>query len=276
MIVSAAATHPGKVRDLNEDCFEANDKLGLWLVADGVGGHARGEVASEMVRSTLVDKVAAGRGLVDSIKAAHSAVLHAAGQMSDARGMGSTVVAARVNDNDYQIAWVGDSRAYLFNTALQQLSVDHSYVQMLLEDDLITVEEARTHPEKNIITQSVGEAGIKELDVGVCEGKFRPGDILLLCSDGLNDEIDDSAIVMQLQQANSLEEKANCLIASALESGGRDNCTVVLIKYDNPENGSQVAFPQPHSDAAGRQTLRFRVLAVLVIVLAIALMLTVF
>ena len=132
MVSYAADTHCGNVRKLNEDCYEADPELGLWLVADGVGGHASGDVASQLTRETIKNVYRQSGDLVSAIKSAHRVVLDAIAQKAGGSNMGSTVVAATLSGRDYQIAWVGDSRAYVWDGALRLLSKDHSFVEALV------------------------------------------------------------------------------------------------------------------------------------------------
>ena len=128
----AADTHSGLQREHNEDCYEADSGLGLWLVADGVGGHSCGEVASEIVRETIHQCVARGVSLPDAVLASHEAVLGAVNDGKGAEGMGSTVVAVHLEGDDYELAWVGDSRAYIYNGDLKQITQDHNRAGELL------------------------------------------------------------------------------------------------------------------------------------------------
>lgn len=233
----SAASHPGLTRDNNEDCFLSKPEQGLWLIADGMGGHEAGEVASAIVRDTI------DQGLQDNpqlplpqaIQQAHSAILSAAQQGIGAPGMGSTVIALKSQGNRYQIAWVGDSRAYLWTSSreggrLEQLSIDHSYVQMLVESGVIQADEAEFHPEKNIITQCLGMQELTQVRVDHIDSQWQANQWILLCSDGLTDEVNDKTI------ARILAESPNCLAAvdqlmhAALTHGGRDNITLQIIE----------------------------------------------
>ena len=225
----AADSHSGLVRDHNEDCFAAEPDLGLWLVADGVGGHSCGEVAAAIVRDTIRERVAAGDALVDAINAAHQAVLRAIESRENAQGMGSTVVAALLKDDQYEISWVGDSRAYLWNGRLQQLSTDHSRVAELLARQAISAEQAADHPERHILTQSIGVSNAMEIVPGQVSGTLRPGEHLLLCSDGLTDELSDSLMAHLLGDHETPRAQVDALMSAALDHGGNDNVTAVII-----------------------------------------------
>lgn len=230
-----AATDKGLHRHNNEDSFLSVPEKGLWLVADGMGGHEAGEVASAIVVETIQQQTAAGRSLVDSIRDSHASVLKAVDQGLGAEGMGSTVVALQSNEHGYEIAWVGDSRAYVWTPddaggTLEQLSTDHSYVQLLLASGAIGEQEAANHPDKNVITQCIGSQDVNGVQVDTVKGQWREGQWILLCSDGLTDEVDDETIAQILCEANSLRDALDLLMRRALNNGGRDNVTVQIVE----------------------------------------------
>lgn len=231
----SAATDKGLHRGNNEDSYLSIPERGLWLIADGMGGHEAGEVASAIVVETIQKSTENGQLLVESIQQAHASVLAAVRQGVGATGMGSTIVALESRGSDYQIAWVGDSRAYLWTPdssggTLEQLSTDHSYVQMLLASGAIAEEEAVNHPDKNVITQCIGSQDAEEVRVDCIEGEWRPGQWILLCSDGLSDELDDQNIAQILCEADSVRTAVNSLLGEALKHGGRDNITIQIIE----------------------------------------------
>ncbi len=234
----SAASHPGLMRDNNEDCFLSRPEHGLWLVADGMGGHEAGEVASAIVRDTIERTTQNNPqiSLHDSIQRAHASILSSAAQGIGAPGMGSTVVALKnLSDNKYQVAWVGDSRAYLWTPTrdggrLEQLSIDHSYVQMLVETGVIRPEDAESHPEKNIITQCLGMQELTQVRVDVVEHQWQTDQWILLCSDGLTDEVSDKTIAHILFESQDCLSAVDQLLHAALTSGGRDNITLQIIE----------------------------------------------
>jgi len=234
MISIAGSTHTG-IREHNEDAMVADQALGFGLVADGMGGYACGEVASEIVKSTLHEAVANQEGLVEAIARAHASIREAVQEDKNKTGMGSTVVALKLSGNNYEIAWVGDSRAYLWDGELKQLSRDHSYVESLLSSGVISPEEALDHPNKNLITQAVGAAANDGLEIGLVRGRLGARQQILLCSDGLVDEVTDAEIARLLDQPQALELTVEQLVQAALKGGGRDNITVVLISNDSDE-----------------------------------------
>jgi protein phosphatase len=146
--------------------------------------------------------------------------------------MGTTVVAVRVAPNHrFELAWVGDSRAYLWNGKLQQVSSDHSYVQELIDQGQLTPEQARSHPYRNVVTKALGVTEPDKLNVETVAGELRPGMAILLCSDGLTEEVDDGMIAKAVAQKDiSAQECVDHLIAAALDGGGSDNVTAVLLR----------------------------------------------
>ncbi|MDI1230924.1 MAG: protein phosphatase 2C domain-containing protein [Methylobacter sp.] len=227
----ALGTHTGLVRELNEDSHLALPQLGLWVIADGMGGHQAGEVASGITIREIARSIEQGMPLGEAIEAAHRAIQTAALQGDGAADMGSTVVALKLDGMHYEIAWVGDSRAYLWNGTLHQLTTDHSYVQMLLNAGLITESEIPGHPSRNVITQALGVGGADKVNIKVdlVSGELGESDILLLCSDGLSGEVADDDIAAILAETTDAQTRVDRLIAAALEAGGKDNMTVIAI-----------------------------------------------
>jgi len=238
-----AATDVGCVRDHNEDFIVCEPDLGLWIVADGMGGHASGEVASEQSCRAIVDAVTENKSLTEAIELAHLAVKQAVADGLGGAGMGSTVVAALFDQSYFQVAWVGDSRAYAWdgNDSLKQLSKDHSFVQKLIDNDAITEEQASIHPMRNVITQSLGADQIEHVNVDTYTGQLFKGQTLLMCSDGLTGELTDEQIIAILQSDGSLEDKTEELIKQAKEAGGNDNISVILINsnFDGSMSSTQ-------------------------------------
>jgi serine/threonine protein phosphatase PrpC len=230
MIEFAASTHSGLIRSQNEDCYSADPELGLWLVADGVGGHAFGEVASAIVNDTTASAYRESENLVEAMHCAHKAVLEEIARRDENLGMGSTVVALVLKDNDYEISWVGDSRAYLWDgESLKQLTRDHTHVYDLVDQGAISIADAATHPERHVLTQSMGVFDDMALAPGSVVGQLQANQQILLCSDGLTDELSDNAVASQLRRNSSTQEQVDGLISAALTSGGRDNVTVIVV-----------------------------------------------
>jgi serine/threonine protein phosphatase PrpC len=232
MIEFGHLSHVGLRRALNEDTYYGDSDLGLWLVADGMGGHACGEVASALARETIVREIRDGKSLGQAIRMADEEIIRTSRRRNDSLPMGTTVVAARVQGNRFEVAWVGDSRAYLWRDGqLAQLSQDHSYVQELIAQGALTSEQARSHPHRNVVTQALGVTDPNQLNVETLTGDLQPGMQLLLCSDGLTEEVDDRSIAEALRQNDcSAQELVDTLIAAALDGGGSDNVTAILVR----------------------------------------------
>ncbi len=232
---SSSVSDKGLNRDNNEDCFLVCPEFGLWGVADGMGGHEAGEIASAIVKNTLESSAQKRLTLQEGILQAHHNVLKAVDEGEGATGMGSTVVALQTNDHDYQVAWVGDSRAYLWSQEpnggrLEQLTTDHSYVQMLLASGAIGEDEVANHPDKNVITQCIGSQDHQQVNVDTVNGLWQKQQRILLCSDGLTDEVDNQEIAQILCDARTPKEATQKLLQAALDHGGRDNITVQVIE----------------------------------------------
>mgnify|MGYP000406720971 CR=1 FL=1 len=228
-----ASTDVGMVRQQNEDSFLAEETL--FVVADGMGGHNAGEVASALAVTTLkagarlgIDTTEEFRELVQQ---ANSAIYTASLDDSTQSGMGTTVTALSIVEGEEPrvlVANVGDSRAYLWRSgALSRLSVDHSYVQELVNEGIITPEAARVHPRRNIVTRALGID--RSVMVDVFTHFVRTGDRIVLCSDGLVDEVADVEIARVLGQHTDPQETAEALVMVANTNGGRDNTTVIVV-----------------------------------------------
>lgn len=239
----AAQSVAGRVRGHNEDAVLCLPELGLWAVADGMGGHECGEVASALALDTLRQSVVAGSGLESSIHAAHQAIL-AAVQEEDGRRMGSTVVAVRFVDADYEVAWIGDSRAYRISLdGIERLTRDHSWVQAMIDAGELSLDEARQHPRRNIVTQCLGQ-GEQALEVGRVQGSLAPGELLLLCSDGLTGELTDEQIQEVCAGAATLDELVDELIGLANRLGGKDNISCIVLGRSMAESTEIDARPR--------------------------------
>jgi len=239
----AAQSVAGRVRGHNEDAVLCLPELGLWAVADGMGGHECGEVASALALDTLRQRVVAGSGLESSTLAAHQAIL-AAVQEEGGRRMGSTVVAVRFVDADYEVAWIGDSRAYRISLdGIERLTRDHSWVQAMIDAGELSLDEARQHPRRNIVTQCLGQ-GEQELEVGRVQGSLAPGELLLLCSDGLTGELTDEQIQEVCAGAATLDELVEELIGLANRLGGKDNISCIVLGRSMAESTEIDARPR--------------------------------
>lgn len=225
-------THIGLVRTCNEDSYVCLPAFGLWVVADGMGGHAAGDVASDIAVWEIARCIERGQSLTEAIETAHHSILSTAKQDPSLRDMGSTVVAVKLAGTRYEIAWVGDSRAYLWNGVLQQLTKDHSYIQLMIDAGVLSEEDASAHPNSNIISRALGAGGgpvSDEIKVDKVEGELGINEALLLCSDGLSGELPYHAIAAILSKTTENQARADGLIAAALKAGGKDNVTVIVL-----------------------------------------------
>lgn len=276
-----AATDIGLNRGNNEDRFLARPDIGLWIVADGMGGHLAGEEASRITCEFVERSILNGSTLRSAIAQSHHEVMREAEADPQKAGMGTTVVALRTHGLEYEVEWVGDSRAYLWDHGdLYRLSRDHSYVQALVDNGTLSEEEAANHPQKNVIIQSVGVSSLPEVRVDQISGIWEPGHRILLCSDGLTDLVSDMEIAEILAQEGDEQTLVNRLIQAALDQGGHDNITVLIVSA--PETVSKAGQVQKvllHSPLAPlahhfRDKLRLLTLAgLLAFILIIALIL---
>ncbi|MFT7597450.1 MAG: serine/threonine protein phosphatase PrpC [Acidimicrobiales bacterium] len=228
-VVGAMATHVGQVRDANQDRALVSGSLGA--VADGMGGHLGGEHAAALAVAELsgVRGQISEQRLVEVVEAANQRIFEGATE-PQYRGMGTTIVAATFSDDTHvmSIVNVGDSRAYLYrNDDLKQITVDHSLVEDLLRQGRLTAEEARTHPQRNIVTRALGIG--PEVQVDTFSVQMQAGDRMILASDGLFNEVEDAGIAAILARLANPDEAVEELVSTAVEHGGRDNVTVVVL-----------------------------------------------
>ncbi|HZG58381.1 Stp1/IreP family PP2C-type Ser/Thr phosphatase [Paenibacillus sp.] len=241
MLKAAYKSDIGRVRSVNEDRVVVKDGVAggtLAIVADGMGGHQAGDTASqitiELVEASLrgidvaLDEDERAARLVDAIRAANAKVYEIASGKEHYRGMGTTITAALVDANRVLIGHIGDSRAYyIHRNEISQITEDHTLVNELVKTGQLTREEAASHPRRNVITRALGTEFDVEVDVSRLP--WAPGDVLLLCSDGLSNLISEAELTRTVRGEGTLDEKAERLVASALDAGGDDNITVVLL-----------------------------------------------
>ena len=226
-------TDVGLKRKKNEDSFCAKPEIGVWVVADGIGGNRAGEVASTIAVEKIARDVKKGVALVDSIEQINTLILQKADSNPLLSGMATTIVAMKTEANHFEIAWVGDSRAYLWNgKKIQQLTTDHSYVQSLFDNGVISEKEMSDHPKRNILTQALGSENIIKVDF--LRGRFNEDEQILLCSDGLSGTLKDHEIFDILSNNQSEQVTIERLIKTAKENGSSDNITAILVSA--PEN----------------------------------------
>jgi serine/threonine protein phosphatase PrpC len=233
----ACKTDQGRVRENNEDSWRAQPELGLFVVADGMGGHIAGEVASSVAADTLVDVVRSRKRprraadeaplLGEAVLVAHNAVGREATERG-LLGMGTTLTALLVRGRTGTVAHVGDSRASLVQRrGMKRLTRDHTLAEMLVETGAISPREAMTHPERHVLTQAIGPNA--QIEPDILQTRLRPGVRVLLSSDGLHDVVLEEEI-HALARIEDLDEAVNRLVARTLELGAPDNVTVILVE----------------------------------------------
>ncbi len=237
-LITASATHVGQVREINQDRSLITQTLGA--VADGMGGHVGGEKAAALAIAELsgVRGVISPERLVDVAKAANQRVFEAS-QAPELRGMGTTLVVATFDPatSVVSIANIGDSRGYLFRAGqYEQVTLDHSLVEELLRQGRLTEDEARNHPQRNMVTRALGIG--PDIDVDVFDIVVEPGDRIVLCSDGLSNEVDDAGVAAILLDHLHADEATQALVDAAVANGGRDNVTVVILQLVDDETGA--------------------------------------
>ncbi len=245
-VKACALSDVGRSRRRNEDFFAIDEEKGIYLVADGMGGHGHGEVASRLAVAAIGDflrqstgrrRWGLGRGsreegrearLRDAIDVANRKVLRAVERDRSLLGMGTTLVAMLLDGERATIAHVGDSRAYRWReNRLTQLTDDHTWVNEQVSAGNISETQARSHPFKSVVTRALG--GAREVEVEVCEVEVAAGDRYLLCSDGLTGMITDERIAEYLRSRSALDEICRALVDEANRAGGRDNITVLIL-----------------------------------------------
>lgn len=255
-ITSAGRTDVGVIRSGNEDSFRMIPDRGIFVVADGMGGHAAGEVASEMAVRIVADEIHSLRGLSDqqvadrmrsAIRAANGAIFQRTLTEHDKRGMGTTVTALTLYSTRFLIGQVGDSRAYLLRDGrLNQLTKDHSYVQEQVDAGYLTPEQARTHPYSNVITRCVGANS--DVTPDIYGGAVKVNDVFLLASDGLTGMLEDYQLAELLAPDRMPQDEVNSLIEEANRHGGLDNITAIIVRID------AVDPPPPEENVTTQQT----------------------
>jgi len=251
-ISADAQSDVGRKRKGNEDALCLNDEQRLYVVADGMGGHAAGEVASRVAVDAIAEFVELtggnqeitwpfglddtisyeGNRLKTAVRHANTRVIEATRESAEYEGMATTVAAVLVDGDIANLAHVGDSRIYLWNgESIEQLTRDHSWVNEQIENGAISPDQARSHPLRNVVTRALG--GRADLVVDIQSRRMAAGDMLLLCSDGLTTMIPDDGIARILRESDGDVARATtALVSEANERGGEDNITVVLLKFE--------------------------------------------
>jgi protein phosphatase len=249
------ATNTGMIRSGNEDSLFADSRSGLFVVADGMGGHAAGEVASDMAVRIVSAELArvtdtgddARERIADSLRHANVAIYERTLLESDKQGMGTTASVLMLHGGHYLIGHVGDSRVYLLRDgALRQLTKDHSYVQEQVDAGVLTPEQARYHPYSNVITRCVGASGDVQPDLYA--GEVKRGDTFLVASDGLTGMVDDRRLQQLLMSRATVQRIVDALISEANGRGGLDNITAIVVRVQSLDDDGD-APPEPGDDA---------------------------
>jgi len=243
---AAGATDVGRVRAHNEDSFVIDAQRGVFLVADGMGGHAAGEVASaiasEAVGAALrqgvdagLDPAALAIAMAESFHAAHRSIVNYSLAKPETRGMGTTLTAlVTFEDGSFRLGHIGDSRCYVLREGeLQQVSHDHTWVQREVDEGRLTDVGARRHRLSHVLTRALGADSLDQPEVSA--GTLLPGDLALLCSDGLTGMLTDRMLRRILMRDGELADRVAELVVSANERGGRDNITAVLVRVQDAD-----------------------------------------
>ena len=235
-----SATDVGQKRKMNQDyVFASSDPIGnlpnLFVVADGMGGHNAGDYASSHAVSVVVEEIRQDRDfnpvkvIRHAIESANREIIEQAQKDEKLKGMGTTMVVSTIVGQYAYVANVGDSRLYVANRELQQITRDHSLVQEMVRMGELNAEEARNHPDKNIITRALGAE--RTVDVDFFDLKLEPGNVVLMCSDGLSNMVEDDRIGEIISDTDrDLQERGQALISEANRNGGKDNIAIVLIE----------------------------------------------
>lgn len=234
-----SVTDTGILREMNQDyCFASDLPVGnlpnLYIVADGMGGHKAGDYASRYTTQRIVASVTRNPGkepvsvLKEAIRTANRLLIEEAREDEEKYGMGTTLVAATILDDKLYVANIGDSRLYIVNSEMRQVTVDHSYVEEMVRLGKVDASEARVHPNKNIITRAIGAS--EEVEADFFEVELKAGDRVLLCTDGLTNMVEDSAIREVILREPTPELQAKTLVDMANRGGGKDNITVMIIE----------------------------------------------
>ena len=232
MLKSKTVCHQGLVREQNEDNYVSNLNESFWVVADGVGGNAGGSIASQLAVQSVERHLRQTRNLVDAIVYANDAISTMATKQPELYGMATTIMVAQFNDSDFELSWVGDSRAYIIDdNSIRQLSSDHNFANELFLQGDISEKEVATHAGQHELTQALGQLSLP--DIPVIQGTLNEGSSLLLCTDGLSGVLTDSEILNVFDSYASLEEISSTLLTKVLAAGAPDNITFTIVSRDS-------------------------------------------
>ena len=221
-----------------------DEKLGLYIVADGVGGLEMGDVASKIACQKVLDCTKQGRKLDYSVYEAHGALVDQIESNHSKQGMATTIAAVLFTGNNYQISWVGDSRVYLCDGKLKLLTKDDSFVERLFESGLISLEEMETHPDRNVISQALGMTR-KEVTINTNAGTLQKDQLLLICSDGLFSIANEVDIINEIGLQKEMTGLTENLVNIAVDNDGKDNISLISVKCDESSNQQDESI-KPH------------------------------
>ncbi len=245
-IETGSATDVGRARQQNEDSFLVSTASGVWAVADGMGGHSAGDLASRTVVEEL-ERIPAPSSAAELLANCEARIVEANSRLRSitnahqGRIIGTTIAVLLVYEEFFACVWAGDSRIYRVRQSdIQQLSVDHTEVQELIAEGKLTAEEARSWPRRNVITRAIGTYDDPELEM--TNGTLERGDIFVICSDGLTNHVEDWEI-MAIANSNPPQRACDFLISLTLDRGATDNVTTVMVRFDNPALGRPHPIP---------------------------------
>lgn len=235
---TGAISHVGRVRSANEDNLVVRPEFGIWAVADGMGGHENGALASATV-AAAIERIGATQSAPDLLARLEDGVLHANAELrqriadNGGAAMGSTLAVLLVHERHFACVWSGDSRIYLVRAGqITQISRDHTEVQDMVERGVLTPEEAKRSPRRHVITRAIGVHDMPELDLD--SGEIESEDVFVLCSDGLTEHVADDEILQAIDDAGA-QQACDALLALTLQRGARDNVTVIIVRYHQDE-----------------------------------------
>ncbi len=229
-------SHSGWQRDNNEDALLVDTEHGIFLLADGMGGHAGGEIASQLACEHIHTALNQQLDITEAVALAHQRILTLGQQQPELHGLGTTLVSAQVHAGQLHLCWVGDSRIYRYRSGkLQQLSEDHSFVQQLISRGVLTPAEADTHPQRHLLQQALGQLSGKTPKPSIRVEDFRQGDLYLLCSDGVSDVLPEAALARCLTHQAPLSQDdlkllAQRLLNDVLATDAPDNASAILLQ----------------------------------------------
>ncbi len=228
----ASFSHCGWQRSNNQDAILVAAAEGIFLLADGMGGHAGGEIASHLACEQVLQALQQGASILDAVQHSHQCILQRGQQQPELHGMGTTLLSAQAQQQHLLFSWLGDSRIYrLRKGQLQQLSTDHSFVQQLIDRAVLTPEEALTHPQRHLLTQALGQLSGKSPVPSIIKAQYQQDDVYLLCSDGVSNMLEPAALRTILHQPQQeLATLAEQLLAAVLATEASDNASAILLK----------------------------------------------